>query len=248
MLDRNNPVPLYHQLELIIKDNIESGHWKENEKIPSENELSKLYGVSRVTIRSVITKFVDSGMMYRIQGKGTFIAAPKIITGNVSYVGIRDQLEKQGYDTKTKVIAFEKIKANVPISKKLEIPVGSEVIYIERLRTINDVPFSLHRSYVPTNTGVKLEIEQLETEQLCHILSREYQLFRHKVVETLESTTSDSYESKLLGVKNNHHFLLLEDVIFDSNNTPFEYSKVLFRGDRIKMKFEYDHDSQINLQ
>ena len=230
MLDRNNPVPLYHQLEIIIKDNIESGTWKENEKIPSENELSRQYGVSRVTIRSVITKFVDSGMMYRIQGKGTYIAAPKIVTGNVSYVGIRDQLEKQGYDTKTKVITFEKIKANLPTSKKL------------------DVPFSLHRSYVPTDTGVQLHIEQLENEQLCHILARDYQLTRHKVVETLESTTSDSYESKLLGVKNNHHLLLLEDLIFAPNGKPFEYSKVLFRGDRIKMKFEYDHDSQINLE
>ena len=164
MLDRNNPVPLYHQLEIIIKDNIESGTWKENEKIPSENELSRQYGVSRVTIRSVITKFVDSGMMYRIQGKGTYIAAPKIVTGNVSYVGIRDQLEKQGYDTKTKVITFEKIKANLPTSKKLDIPLGTEIIFIERLRTINDVPFSLHRSYVPTDTGVQLHIEQLENE------------------------------------------------------------------------------------
>lgn len=240
MLNRDNPVPLYHQLELILKENIESGVWNENERIPSEHDLSKQYGVSRVTVRAVLTKFVNDGFLYRIQGKGTYVSAPKIVTSNVSYTGIREQLEMQGFNTTTKVIQITEIEANASVRKKLELDEGNDrVIFIERVRFVNDIPFSLHRSYLPKFIGASLDEDQLVDEQLCVILSRDYGLNRTRVVETLESTTGDSYETSLLGINNNYPLLLLQDIIYSSSGVAFEYSKVLFRGDKMKMKFEY---------
>ena len=174
MLNRDNPVPLYHQLELILKENIESGVWNENERIPSEHDLSKQYGVSRVTVRAVLTKFVNDGVLYRIQGKGTYVSAPKIVTTNVSYIGIREQLETLGFNTTTKVIQIDTIHANANIRKKLSLnPENEDVIFIERVRFVNDIPFSLHRSYIPKFIGANIDEEQLVKEQLCVILSRE---------------------------------------------------------------------------
>ena len=74
MLDRNNPKPLYQQLRDVLVDAIDSGRWGPNDKIPSENELSVTYGLSRMTVRSVITDLVREGLLYRVQGKGTFVA------------------------------------------------------------------------------------------------------------------------------------------------------------------------------
>lgn len=242
MLNRDNPVPLYHQLELILKENIESGVWNENERIPSEHDLSKQYGVSRVTVRAVLTKFVNDGVLYRIQGKGTYVSAQKIITSNVSYIGIREQLETLGFNTTTKVIQIGTIHANSNIRKKLNLnPENEDVIFIERVRFVNDLPFSLHRSYIPKVIGANIDEDQLVNEQLCVILSRDYGLNRARVVETLESTIGDSYEAALLGVHNSHPLLLLEDVIYSSSGVAFEYSKILFRGDKMKMKFEYNN-------
>jgi GntR family transcriptional regulator len=240
MLNRDNPVPLYYQLELILKENIESGVWNENEKIPSEHDLSKQYGVSRVTVRAVLTKFVNDGLLYRIQGKGTYVSAPKIVTSNVSYTGIREQLETQGFNTTTKVIQITEIDANASVRKRLNLAEGNDrVIFIERVRYVNDIPFSLHRSYLPEFIGASIDEDQLVDEQLCVILSRDYGLNRARVVETLESTIGDSYETSLLGINNNHPLLLLQDIIYSSSGVAFEYSKVLFRGDKMKMKFEY---------
>jgi GntR family transcriptional regulator len=240
MLNRDNPVPLYYQLELILKENIESGVWNENEKIPSEHDLSKQYGVSRVTVRAVLTKFVNDGFLYRIQGKGTYVSAPKIVTSNVSYTGIREQLETQGFNTTTKVIQITEIDANASVRKRLNLAEGNDrVIFIERVRYVNDIPFSLHRSYLPEFIGASIDEDQLVDEQLCVILSRDYGLNRARVVETLESTIGDSYETSLLGINNNHPLLLLQDIIYSSSGVAFEYSKVLFRGDKMKMKFEY---------
>jgi GntR family transcriptional regulator len=242
MLNRDNPVPLYHQLELILKENIEAGVWNENERIPSEHDLSKQYGVSRVTVRAVLTKFVNDGFLYRIQGKGTYVSAPKIVTSNVSYTGIREQLEILGFNTTTKVIQICEVHASTSVRKKLNLNSDDDkVIFIERVRFVNDIPFSLHRSYLPTFIGASIQEEQLVNEQLCVILSRDYGYNRTRVVETLESTIGDSYETSLLEVNNNHPLLLLEDIIYSSTGVAFEYSKVLFRGDKMKMKFEYNN-------
>ena len=93
MLEKNSPKPLYQQLKDILVDAIDSEKWKANEKIPSENELSCIYGLSRMTVRSVLTDLVKEGLLYRVQGKGTFVAE-KIVTVSPSYIGIREHLEK----------------------------------------------------------------------------------------------------------------------------------------------------------
>ena len=84
MLDRQSPKPLYVQLEELLKKQIENEDLKASLPIPSENELSKEYGLSRMTVRSVLTRLVQEGLLYRVPGKGTFVSQPKI-TGKPLY-------------------------------------------------------------------------------------------------------------------------------------------------------------------
>ena len=97
-LNLDSPCPLYVQLEKILRKNIEKGIWKEDARIPSENELSREYGLSRMTVRSVLNKLAQEGLIYRVPGKGTFVSSNKIISKPLSQMGIRDQLEKMGYE------------------------------------------------------------------------------------------------------------------------------------------------------
>jgi GntR family transcriptional regulator len=94
MLDRNSPLPLHAQLEEIIKAGIENEEWPFESVIPSENELSKMYGISRMTVRSVITRLVHEGLLYSVPGKGTFVSEPKIVSRPLSQMGIREQLSR----------------------------------------------------------------------------------------------------------------------------------------------------------
>jgi GntR family transcriptional regulator len=72
-LDPKSSVPLHAQLEEIIRKNIAENIWPENERIPSENELSRQYGLSRMTVRSVILRLAQADLLYRVPGKGTFV-------------------------------------------------------------------------------------------------------------------------------------------------------------------------------
>jgi GntR family transcriptional regulator len=240
MLERRNPKPLYAQLQDIILEKIESEYWKPHDVIPSENELSKEYGVSRMTARSVVSHFVREGLLYRVQGKGTFVAEPKITTTSLSYMGIREQLERMGYQTGTKLIKVQKISCPVHILKTLLLPKESVVFMIERLRYVKGEPLSIHTSYIPATCCNNLEGSDLEGEQLCVILDKEYGLKRGKVIETLESTLASDREADLLSVRSGYPLLLLQDIIYNTEGKPFEYTKVIFRGDKIKISFQYD--------
>jgi GntR family transcriptional regulator len=239
MLDRQGPKPLHAQLEDIIIQNIENEYWKPNSAIPSENEFSKMYGLSRMTVRSVITRLVHSGLLYRVQGKGTYVSIPKIISKSLSQVGISKQLEEMGYDISTKLILIKKEIVPLYMQKELNIPKGSEVYFVQRLRSIKNEPLSIHNSHVPSSISPFLELKDLEGAQLCDILENQYNVKISKVVETLESCVATSSVAEMLKVEPGFPLLLLRDLFYSTDNIPIKFSEVLFRGDKIKLRQEY---------
>ena len=104
-LQRDSAVPLYVQLEQVLRAKIASGEWKPNQRIPSENELNRMYGLSRMTARGVLTTLVNEGVLFRVPGKGTFLAPVKIDAISPAYGGVREQLEAMGYQTTTAVLS-----------------------------------------------------------------------------------------------------------------------------------------------
>ncbi|MEG0751462.1 MAG: GntR family transcriptional regulator [Oscillospiraceae bacterium] len=240
MLDRDTSQPLYVQAREILLERIESDEYIPNSKIPSESELCIEFGISRMTVRSVITELVRDGRLYRIQGKGTFVAEPKITASGTFYVGMREQLEEMGYEVKTEVIEMTQITCPPSIAKKMGIGLGETANKLVRLRFVKNEPFSIHTSYIPTRLCEGLENRDISGDQLCAILNRDYGLVRSSVVETLESVLATDAEAELLGIKRGYPLLLLRDKIYNSRGELFEFSSVVFRGDKIKIRLQYD--------
>ena len=211
MLDRNSPKPLYLQLEDILRKEITSGAWKPDSLIPSENELGKLYGLSRMTVRSVITTLVKEGLLYRVQGKGTFVAKDKISAAPPIYHGVREQLEMQGYQIKTDIVDFSYILPDQKTAEALDIADNVKVLFIRRVRSADGVPISLHSSYIPEDLCPDMHRERIEEEQLCNVLKDDYNLEGVHVSETLESVLANREEAQLLGIEKGYPLLLLQE-------------------------------------
>ena len=131
-LNRNSAVPLYLQLADELRNKILSGEWQPEQRIPSENELNQIYSISRMTIRQVLGKLVDEGLVFRVHGKGTFVAQPKIATRSPSYHGVREQLEQQGYSTRTEMLNSGELEADVRLARELDVPVGTPLTMMNR--------------------------------------------------------------------------------------------------------------------
>lgn len=239
MLNRSGPKPLYMQLEEILRKQIGDRELKFHEAIPSENELSRIYTLSRMTVRAVITKLVGDGLLYRVPGKGTFVAEPKIMTTPLTQKGIREQLEDMGYETGTTVIE-KKIEIAPPeIAGELGLAPGEPVYRLERVRYANGEPLGLDLSYIPVGLCGDLMAKDLDLEPLCDILEKHYGIVAKRGVETLESHSASLKEMKYLKVAKGSPLLLLKYTMFSRDGTPFECSRVVFRGDRIRLKFSF---------
>lgn len=239
-LNRDAATPLYVQLSDLLREKIERGDWKPDQKIPSENELNQTYGISRMTARQVLARLVDEGLLFRVQGKGTFVAHRKISTRLPSYMGIREQLEQKGYATRTELLSQGLIEAEARVARELNVTEGSAVYMVKRLRLVEDSPISLHESYVPQELAPGMIDHDLVQRQLCAVLETEYGLRMIHVHETLESTIPSRQELKALRARPNTPLLLLEQRISSESRMPFEFSRIFFRGDKVRLEFHYD--------
>lgn len=237
-LDKTNAKPLHIQIEESIFQKLESGEWAPGKIIPSENELSHVYGVSRTTVRNVITKLVQEGLLFRTPGKGTYVAEPKIVAHSLSYAGIREQLEQMGYEVTTQVLSFESETVDHKILKHFPGLGDPHFHVVRRLRLLKGEPLSIHISYLPQSYCPGIDQYDLSSEQLCTVLSQGYGLHRAKTIETLESVAANPTEAALLKIAPGQPLLLLQDQIMEASGRTFEYSKVIFRGEKIKVTLE----------
>lgn len=239
VLERDSTVPLYQQLDEIIRGRISSGEWAPSQRIPSENELNRIYGLSRMTVRGVLNKLTADGLLIRVPGKGTYVAPDKIIAVSPAYRGIREQLEVLGYDITTRLISLEHVPAPQPVRERLHLPADEEVFALVRLRSVDGEALSVHRSFVPARLAPTLDELDVVGEQLCVVLEDRFALAMNNVDETLEAVAASRTDSDLLGVSHGAPVLQLTDVITDPDGVAFEYSTIVFRGDRMRLRFDY---------
>jgi len=239
-LQRDSAVPLYAQLEAILRAQIATEEFVPDQRIPSENELNRMYGVSRMTARGVLTTLVNDGLLFRVPGKGTFVAPLKINTVSPAYRGIREQLEGMGYETSTQLLGATVEDVPEWIRERLGLASSEPVYAIRRLRSVQGNPISLHHSYVPARLAPGLENLDVVNEQLCVVLESQFGLRMRKVAENLEAIAAGTQESKQLGIRLGAALLRLEDLIADGDGKPFEFSRIVFRGDKIRLSFTYD--------
>ncbi len=242
VIERGSAVPIYQQLEGILRARIASGEWAPSQRIPSENELYRMYGLSRMTVRGVLNKLTADGLLTRVPGKGTYVAPEKLSALSPAYRGIREQLEVLGHAITTRLISLDEIPAPKVVRESLGLA-GSETVFaLTRLRSVDGQPLSVHRSFVPARLAPTLAELDVVGEQLCVVLEDTFALAMHDVAETLEAVSAGRTDAELLEVAPGQPVLQLTDVLSDRAGLAFEYSTIVFRGDRMRLRFDYSRD------
>jgi GntR family transcriptional regulator len=237
-LNNESVIPLYYQLKELIKENIENGDWLPGDKIPSEYQLISEYNISRNTVKKALEDLVQDGLLYRVQGKGTFVSKPKLEQSLTGFYSFSKVMREKGLNPKDIIISIESIQANSRIARKLQIPENAEVIELRRLRCANEEPIILETSYLPKEKVEKLNKEDLEKKSLYDILELEYGIIVSKAKEVFEPILIRNFESQLLNVHEGLPALLLERIAFEGNGSPIEFCSSIVRGDRCKFYTE----------
>lgn len=236
MLDTNIAMPLYHQIREIIRAEIERGTYKPNEQIPTEQELVEKYNASRITIRRAINDLVEEGLLVKKQGKGTFVAMPKIKREIIAVNSFSHRMREAGLVPGSRVLSMRITNSTPTIQKYLELGPEDQVIEIERLRLADNEPVMIEKTYLPYKEFPKVMEADISIGSLYKFLEEEYGVVPAKSKRSLEIVLSNKYEADLLHIRVGQPLFLLRAIVKSQDDKPIEYVKTLIRGDRLKFE------------
>lgn len=229
MLIHDSFKPLYFQLKEIFHDKIESEELKEGDMIPSENELQRIYGVSRATVRKAIELLVYEGLMDKKKGKGTFVKRRKIEEQLPVLKSFTEEMT--GRDAYKKVISAAYTKASSGICTRLKLPPDESVLSLKRLMVVDGMPLGILHSYIPAK--FELSLDEDYTKSLYRILEKKG--IRLKEAEqTIEVRVATDEETHLLGLDAPCPTLVIRRLAYSVNNEAVEYVAGVYRGDRYR--------------
>ena len=141
-------IPKFAQIKQFIVDKIRSGAWQENQRVPSENELSTQFKVSRMTARRALSELTEAGILTRSQGLGTFVASFKSQSSLLEIKNIADEVKERNGNYNCNVLILESINAIAPIAIALGVEVDSVVYRSVIVHNENNSPLQLEERFV----------------------------------------------------------------------------------------------------
>lgn len=229
---RNSPLPRYYQLKEIMRERVRSGEWKPGDLIPSERELSEKYGISRMTARQAITDLVNEGVLYREQGKGTFVSQRKITQQLINLTGFTEDMRARGRRPSTKVLSAVMEPADEETTEKLRISPGTLIFRLRRLRLADDEPLAIEWSQINFKGCEGLLEEDLEQNSLYRVLETKFGIPLMEADQELEAGLAGSEDAQLLKIPAGSSVLFTRRVTYTERGQPIEYAKAVYCGNK----------------
>lgn len=225
-------MPLYHQIYLILRQQILGGEFTYDERIPSEQELVDEYDVSRITARRALDELAAEGLVIRQRGKGTRTRyRPPTQPLELSVEGLLENLLAMGLETDVSLIEFEYVTANEYVSKALEINTGDVVQRAVRVRSLENGPFSYLVTYVPQDIGIQYDADDLASNPLLQLLERGGVVV-DGAKQVISATLADADIAAHLETEVGAALLEIRRVVTDTDGRPVEYIRAAYRPDR----------------
>jgi DNA-binding GntR family transcriptional regulator len=234
------PVPKYFRVKETVTARIADGTWPPGALLPAEPDLCQEFGVSRITIRKAISDLVHVGLIRTVQGKGTFVAKPKVGECFVQRAyGMFEDMERRGLALTTEVLRQEIVPADETVAQHLALRRGDPVHVIVRRRSVEGESFLISTTFIPEALCPGLVDEDLSTGSLFRLLRNRYGLVLGRGERTLEAVAADQWEARTLDLALASPLLRLDSTGYLPDGRPFEYSQTLQRGDRARVDLEF---------
>ena len=234
MLDKTSAISLHDQLDQIIRTDLKHNTWGANQKIPSENELAQKYGLSRMTVRSVITELVNDGLLYRVQGKGTFVAKKKYPKNLSQVMNFSELCRISNVKPGGKMLENALITADDKLAEKMGLKSRERVIYIKRVRFADGEPVAIEENYFPLHYAKLLE-QQFDDNSLYEYLEREYHIKIAYTRKKIEICRANKQEAECLNVLKNEPLLLITSMAYTEEGELCYRGKQLIDGERFAL-------------
>src|SRR5882672_2573111 len=166
--------PMHSQIREIIRRRVLDGTYAPHSQMPSESQMMEAFSVSRITIRQALGDLQKEGLVFKVPGKGSFVAKPKAFQNLSRLEGFGEAMGPSGYETFSQVLSMRQVGASDVVARRLQVAAGDAVYEIQRLRYLNREPISVDQSYFPLAIGERLAQEDLPTRDIFVILENDF--------------------------------------------------------------------------
>lgn len=203
--------------------------YQPNQKLPSERELVEMFKVSRSTVRLALNELEEKGLIYRLHGKGTFVAPIFIKQPNLgSMYSFSSQMECEGKEISTKNISLKLCRPEKEIALQLNLAPNDQAYELIRLRLADGEPLVYNRTYLPETIFPNLTLDNLNQGTL----KKKYHQISVLAFEDVQAVNLTKEEAQLLHVKENTASLKINRKAINDKNIPIEFTQALARGDK----------------
>ena len=229
---------IYIRIHDESKHQIEPGVFEDGHRLPSERVMAEQFGVSRMTLRQAVTSLVEEGILTRYVGSGTFVASDRVrekMRGTTSFTEI---IQNLGKTPSSKVLSYQKTKANEVECDKLQLKKGAQIIRMERIRYADELPICYEVASIPyrlIEDFAKNDIANHFYDTLANAgkkIGRSEQIISAKIV--------NKEIANFLSIKQSSAILALTQISYfaNSDETPFEYVLSQYVGERFEFYLE----------
>lgn len=229
---RRGGIPLYYQIMRDLKEQILSGKLAPGDRMPSEAEHTRRFGVSRVVIRQALSILEEQGLILRVKGKGTFVsdavaedAAPRIS-------GSLEDLIHIGSDTKIEVVEFRLVKATPDLAEVFSVKDGDDLFHVQRIRLVGSSPLAVMVNHLPYAIGARIPLGDLTQEPLIVLIEKRAGVRIEWASQVFQAVAADEEMARLLQVDILTPLLKLTLTAYSTDGSVADLAHVFYRSDR----------------
>lgn len=237
-----DPIPLYFQIQKIIRTQIEAGQFEAGQKIPSEIELCRKYNVSRITMKRALENLVGEGFLYRKRGKGTFVTEKEHQVRSFSLMGPLGAIFCTGQVAELYWAEIQIVPSPEIVKKFFSLNQHGRVVQVKRVRGFDELPAIYSMNYLSMDKGTIIQVEDLKTHSMCEIIEQKLGLLIHVVHQTMQAVSPTEEVCKALSIDFSTPVLYIRSTMFGEGGLPLNLTESYLRGDKFKYYFEFNRD------
>jgi GntR family transcriptional regulator len=198
-------------------------------ELPSERELAERYGLARMTVRNEIERLAAQGLVYRLQGRATFVAAPRMAQAG-ALSSFTEDMVARGLTPGSIVRSSEIVEADGVVAAHLELAPGDPAFHLERVRTADGRPKALEHAFLPMARFAGIEDVDFTETSLFDVLGKPFGVSLREAHQRVVAVTIGPDEATLLDVADGGPGLRFHSLGRDSEGRPVYYAISLFPG------------------